>query len=414
MRKFEEHGDLNVLTPEVFSVLQLCAANEPLLPNLNALALQSITTEFIPFIPLFLSPRTTTIAITSFPSDPTKAMVASMITTFLTLCPDLQDITIVPLPRDPTIAAAVSEMLLASNPNTLRHFWVDSPLTKEACEVISELPSLRKLLMVIEKDATLPPAVLPNLAQLSIKYDRDDDWLPMFQGAALEKLEAVMFIPGSERIGGFLEAFERAGLAASIENTLSTFYLFTSCSWNPNYSSLLSFGQLTNIIIEFACHNGCSSRVDDDIITNLAQTMPKLQALFLGDPPCHEIPFGVTVEGLVALADHCPDLLALRVHFRVATLSALSVTTPNARSTTARRDCALKELEVGEIPMSEESVLMVALTLALIFPHVHYIDCTDENWEKVVDAIRLSRQIVGYPGKELSLSAPRSNLVIPP
>ena len=152
--------------------------------------------------------------------------------------------------------------------------------------------------------------------------------------------------------------------------------------------------------------------MDDNIITDLARAMPKLKILRLGDSPCREIPIGVTVKGLVALANHCPDLSELCVHFQVDSLHeapAIVWTSPNVGSTALRRDCALKELVVGEIPMPEESVLMVALTLARIFLYLEYTDPVDDNWLKVVDALYLSRKIVDYSGEEHSLFTIRSN-----
>jgi hypothetical protein len=74
----------------------------------------------------------------------------------------------------------------------------------------------------------------------------------------------------------------------------------------------------------------------------------------------------------------------------------------------------LTNLEVGEIPMPEGSVLMVALTLVRIFPHIYHIESVDGNWGKVADAIRLSGRIVGYPCKDLPLSTPRSSFSDPP
>jgi hypothetical protein len=164
------------------------------------------------------------------------------------------------------VTAAVSRMVLASSRDALRCFHVDSPLTEEAREVIHKIPDLRELSVIIERDTSLPSLMLPNLTNLTITYDRDGDWSPMFHGATLGKLEAVEFHSGSEQISDFLETFERIALAAFAHNTISRFRLYTSCSWNPNYSSLLTFTQLTELIIEFSCSGGCSSRVDDDII----------------------------------------------------------------------------------------------------------------------------------------------------
>ena len=145
--------------------------------------------------------------------------------------------------------------------------------------MIFKLPNLRELSVIIERDTSLPSAVLPNLTTLILEYDRDGGWLPMFHGATFGKLKAVTFSPKSESIGDFLEAFGRAALVTSIQNTLTQFHLYASCSQNQNYSPLLLFTQLTEVITEFSCIDGCSSRVDDDIIISLARAVPKLNRI---------------------------------------------------------------------------------------------------------------------------------------
>ena len=72
--------------------------------------------------------------------------------------------------------------------------------------------------------------------------------------------------------------------------------------------------------------------------------MPKLEILQLGDQPCSGIPIGVTVKakGLVILANHCPGLDGLQIHFQVVSLSTPPVivwATPTAGSTALRRVC---------------------------------------------------------------------------
>ena len=409
MRNLADRASLNILPLEVLTALQLCTANEPLFPNLRSLDLWTVSAGFVPFIPLFLSPRTTVVKTGSFEYNPQRTMVASMITSFSTLCPNLREIDLSHLPRDPVITAAISGMLLAANRDTLQSFHVDSPLTGEALQIIYKLPNLRGLSIVIEKDTSLPPLAFPNLTDLVIKFDHDSDGLQVFRGATLGKLETVTFHFGSGQIGDFLETFERVALAASIQNTLSEFCFHTSRTWIPNYPCLLPFTQLTNLVIEFSCGDGCSSTVDDDIVVELARTMPKLDSLALGDEPCSEIHTGVTIKGLVALAHHCPDLYTLRVHFQVASLAAppASGAILHAGPTALRRDCALAEFEVGEIPVPEESVLVIAMTLARIFPRIYYIHYVDENWERVMDAICLSRQIVDFSSEERPLSTLR-------
>ena len=64
--------------------------------------------------------------------------------------------------------------------------------------------------------------------------------------------------------------------------------------------------------------------------------------------------------------------------------------------------------------MPDDSVSVVALTLARIFPHLGYIDYVDENWEKVLDAIFISKKIVDYSGKEVTSLHLEVTLVTPP
>jgi len=71
-------------------------------------------------------------------------------------------------------------------------------------------------------------------------------------------------------IGDPLGTFESIAPAASAQNTLSEFRFDTSRSWNPNYSTLLSFHQLKEGVILFSCKDGRSSRVDDDIVMSMA------------------------------------------------------------------------------------------------------------------------------------------------
>ena len=129
-------------------------------------------------------------------------------------------------------------------------------------------------------------SIASHLTRLTIACDDEDDWLRLFHGATLGKLESVSY-PRFKQIRDFLGAFERAALSSSVLNTLSEFYLFTSCSWNPDYTSLLPFMQMVDLYITSSCDGGCSPRMDDDIVINLPRTMPKLEALKLGGDQVH-------------------------------------------------------------------------------------------------------------------------------
>ena len=391
MRELGGRVTLDVLSSDALSVLQLWTINEPLLPNLKTLDLWKIEGPLIPFIPLFLSPRTTSISLRFFDLNPPKVAVASVIITIPILCPELQAICLYYPPGDPMIIAAVSKIVLTTNRTTLQKFHVDFPLTEEASEVVYKLPNLRKLSVVTEGEGSLPSASLPNLTQLVIACDNEEHLSRLFRGATFGKLESVVFSLRSKQIGDFLKTFERVTLSLSVQNTLSMFRVFTSCSWDPNYSSLLLFTQLVCLIIGSPCDDGCSSRVDDDVIIKLSRAMPRLKVLRLGDMPCQELTTGATAKGLVALSLHCPDLWSLCIHFQVASLTAPPTNpgmTPNVEPTVPRTGRSFMELIVGKMSVPEESVRTVALALLRIFPRIEYIGSMDKGWRKVKDAIR--------------------------
>ena len=408
MRELVQYGFPDYPSPGTFSAIQLCTINEPLFPNLKTLKLTGIQGWFIPFISLFLSPRITFVTL-GFESDLPEARIASMIATLSTLCCNLEDITLYNLPRSPAITAAISGRLLITNRNTLQGFRADSVLTEEASEVLYKLPNLRCLSVVTERETRLPAASLPNLTDLTIRCEDEDDWPQLFHGATLGKLEDVNFYLQSEQVGDFLGAFERAALPLSIQNTLLKFYIFAQHSWNPNYSSLLPFTRLVVLEIEIPCDGGCPSTVDDDIIISLSRAMPKLKNLALGDPPCSQSTTGITTKGLLALARHCPGLFFLCVHLRVASLGeppGIPGVVPGAGPATPWTDCALAELIVGETPVPEGSATMIALTLLQIFPRLGCIISRDEGWEEVENAINRSRETVNCSGKQRPLITP--------
>lgn len=385
--------------PAVLFALQLRTTDEPFLPKLKTFECEGAAMEFIPFIPLLLSPNTVRIYI-EFAEDPSAVMVASMIARLSALCPDLERITLNHLPKDTATTEGISEMLVACNRGTLEWFCVDSPLTEEAREVVYQLPKLSQLWTIVQVHALLPPVMLPNLTLIDFEYDDRLDWLQGFRGMA--KLETVLFASQSDQIGDFLGEFESVALTTSLPVTLSTFWFKTSRSWNPSYRSLLPFTQLKEVVIDFSCDDGCSSRVDDNIITDLARVMPKLETLKLGGAPC-ENPTGVTIKGLIALACRCRHLSELCIHFRAASLveAAISPETssPSGGGTTVQRqDCALRVLTVGAIPIPEMTDFILTMTLLQNFPHLLDITSGGKRWANVAGNIRTFNQIVKRVG----------------
>jgi hypothetical protein len=150
-------------------------------------------------------------------------------------------------------------------------------------------------------------------------------------------------------------------------------------------------------MIEFSCHNGCSSRVDDDIIISLAWAMPKLEILRLGGAPCRNLN-GRHNQGTHRAGLGCLRLSKLRIHFEATSLvqaaTGAGAPSPSGDGTAVRReDCGLTDLEVGNIPIPEGSTLKVAITLLQIFPHLLNIEYSEGKWQKVVETIKAFKRI---------------------
>ena len=389
MRILELDASKDPQISDILLVQQSHTTNDPWLPRLTGFRCELVGKKLIPLIPFFLSPRTTDICI-GFDKNTPAAVIGPMIMRLPTLCPDMNQIDIFPLPqRDPVITEVVSKMLLSCKRDHLRDFIVDSTLTEEARGVVFRLPKLSELRTVIEGRTLLPPVRLPNLTDIEIVFDDCFEWLQGLQGMDLEKLRSVFFYSKSREIGEFLGAFALTTLA---NDTLLHFHFSTSYAWNPNYRPLLRFTRLETLIVEFSCDWRCSSSVDDDILGELAEAMPRLEILQLGDPPCY-VNTGVTIKGLTALAHNCRYLRELRIHFQtdsIAEAAESQETHSHSRHETATRenDCALISLEAGETPVSILGSSMVAKGLLQVFPRLRSIESALPLWRKIQRDIR--------------------------
>ena len=70
MRELRVDTSEDPVTPDILFPLQICAVNEPFFPNLKTFKCECATEVFVPFIPLFLSRKTTQIEIKSIEGSP--------------------------------------------------------------------------------------------------------------------------------------------------------------------------------------------------------------------------------------------------------------------------------------------------------------------------------------------------------
>ena len=251
---------------------------------------------------------------------------------------------------------------------------------------------------------------MPQNAPLNmIEIDVGYDWLQGLRTTTLGELSSITLF-GVDPPKGFLEAFESVAHATSIAGTLSSFLFFTTHGWELNYLSLLPFTRLKRLVVEFSCMCGCTSTVNDDIITDLAQGLPELEILRFGQFPCGE-PTGITAKGFAVLARHCPRLSCLSIHFQVASLSSSDVPSVTSGDELAmpQEECALVELHVGYTYLPDESASMVIEALVCIFPRLKYIDSLGRNWRNAMDAMMDAKGFVDRT-RNCDFSTPRADV----
>jgi hypothetical protein len=125
--------------------------------------------------------------------------------------------------------------------------------------------------------------------------------------------------------------------------------------------------------------------------------MPKLELLRLGRTPC-ETPTGATVRGLITLASHCLHLSKLQIHFRGDSLVGAATSVPTAslpidEPVVPREGCALRDLEVGQIPIPAKEAPRITHMLLRIFPRILNVEYTNPSWERVAKYITDFRRI---------------------
>ena len=146
MREHRVDAFEDLVTLDALFVLQHHTDNEPLLPGLGVFKCRAASGAFVPFLPLFLSPKIVEIDI-KFAANVPMFMAASTIPRFSKSCPNIQYIFLDRLPRNRIITEAVSEMLLACNRDTLQVFRGNCPLTEEARVFLHTLQNSRKIVL---------------------------------------------------------------------------------------------------------------------------------------------------------------------------------------------------------------------------------------------------------------------------
>lgn len=137
---------------------------------------------------------------------------------------------------------------------------------------------------------------------------------------------------------------------------------------------LLSFHNL-----EYVWLNGCMSfeDVNNAFIRDLAKAWPRIQELDFGCPSCWGLPSRVTLDGLLAFCEFCPDLRGLGITF-----DASNEDSPlSSQQSLTKPFCNLRMnyLHVGHSRIGFDQVEAVAEFLGEIYPNLIELTCWENH-----------------------------------
>lgn len=364
-----------------------------LLPNLQSLEWYSDTDAF-EYIDLFWSPQLTSLKVRIISNIPNVDHILASLPV-----KTLEELRILDLSGNRAVQGVISSLVLRTT-TTLRSIEVSSDLSDTAIRHVTQLPNLNDAsvrFVDLHLSAASPDGTFPSLRTLETRVDNEGRWKYLLgdtmelESLVLHSLTALHWQEAVNVFGflinkGLHRTIHRFSFAASEPCDLIPFML----------TPLHNFGHLTRLSVTSPCDPGqCKSQLTDGSLTQLAEALPQLVELFLGDVPCRSPARGITLAGLHPLSTHCVNLETLQIHFDALdtpmdvpedVLSKLpDQLPPNSNY------CHLFRLVVGGLPVSAsaKSPAIVAYLLHQMFPRLSKILRTveDSPWKEVQEYI---------------------------
>ena len=126
---------------------------------------------------------------------------------------------------------------------------------------------------------------------------------------------------------------------------------------------------------------GCSFRLTDDNVKDLATSLPRLECLYLGYP-CGLNTCKTTVASLMSISIHCPDLSEPEIHFNVKTIVDDMQGLIDEDVVHNKAKCQLRSIYVGGMRLQLDSAGLrtVATGFGVIFPHMENLEGYHPQW----------------------------------
>ena len=295
----------------------------------------------------------------------------------------------------PSLSLAVSGLLCELN--HIRSFSSTSiPLTGAAIGHLAALPELRVLELTSSDDpATQVDSIIttphrfPVLREMTLWVDELRTAIQMIRSIQPAALEIMVFhvgeTPNTQEIQ---EVFTAMELYFSMK-ALKRLYAFQDDfpgGDEDNVIDVLAFRPLLSFHqLEYVWMNGCMSfeMLDNTLISEMAGAWPHIRELDLGSTSCWGLPSKVTLEGLLALCAHCPELQSLGLTFdATADVPELGPQPPC--------NLEMEVLQVGHSRLDRHQVRDVAHFLRRIYPNLEECVFWDEGdgpgWQATRDA----------------------------
>ena len=397
-----------VISPAALHLLRLYSPDSPLLPNLASLIWESDET-YLPFISLFISRSLASIFI-DVPRD-ASPMVPPILTTLSISSPDIREVQVERLFHSPSTEETSSQLLMQCDPYRLRKYNVDSTLHASALRHVIQLPSLEEFWLVVDSPQfqdPLPIVVFPNLRLLDVEYSGDPTWLKLLPAIENPVLASIFVQCLGSDVALLMEAFQLTLSGCGVRERLQEFRVRSRDDFKITprmIACTLLLKNLTSLKLLSDCSPTVCQTFDltDDDIDLLAQAMPHLESLAVGEEPCG-LPSQITFNSLYTASHRRPRLKSLQIHFN----PSLFVTNVDTGSDSGditlglpepkvppSELCSVTTFRVGKIPVPQESnaPYIMALGLLGVFPRLENLENDDGDWEEINDLIGVCRRM---------------------
>ena len=387
------------ISPAALQLLQIHSHGDPLLPNLLSLDWNSDDAN-LPFIMSFISHSLMSITIKV--SASVGLISPSILTRLPTLAPDINEIVVQQQHHGPSVEEASSQLLMQCNPNRLRTYNVDAPLSAPALSHAIQLPLLEALCFVepFHFPDPLSDVVFPSLQALNVEFTRDLAWLKILPKCPVLFMIQIIYL--GPDVAQFMETFLSTITGCGMHERLQelTFCGRGEIKVTPQLIACnFSLKNLTVFELYSTGSTSCQTLdLTDADINLLTNAMPHLQVLVIGEEPCR-VPSKITFNSLYTISSRCTGLRTLQIHFN----PDLFITKVNADFKSGNDDfeipssdlCSVTEIKAGNIALPGQSNVsyIMALGLLRVFPHLEGVKYNDVAWKEINKMVSIHQHV---------------------